>query len=68
MSISEIPTDMLQVDLADHEIDIDVCTLALATGQTKYRTGKSVAYRLETSRMIRDQIKAELERREAIHA
>lgn len=63
MPISEIPTDMLEIDLADHELDIQVCEIALATGQTKYGTGKSVAYRLETSRMIYSQIKAELERR-----
>lgn len=68
MSISDIPTDELQSDLADTEIDIQVCELALASGVTKYGTNKSVLYRVNTNYMIRDQIKAELERREVVHA
>lgn len=67
-SISNIPTDELESDLADTEIDIQVCELALDTGVTTYGTGKSVTYRLNTNQMIRDQIKAELERREQVTA
>lgn len=68
MSISEIPTDELKSDLADTEIDIQVCELALIQGVETYGTGKSVTYRLNTNQMIRDQIKAELARREVAYA
>ena len=69
MPISEIPTGELQDDLAETEGDIKVCELALLHNITSYGTGKSVEYRLVTNKMIRDQIKAELERRgEAVHA
>lgn len=49
MSISEIPTDELQSDLADTEIDIQVCELALAQGVTRYGTNKSVTYTQNTA-------------------
>lgn len=68
MSISEIPTEELKTDLADTEIDIQVCTMAMEQGIERYGTGKSVAYRLTTNCMIRDQIKAELARREVVYA
>ena len=68
MSITEIPTDELQSDLVDTEIDIQVCTMALEQGVERYGTGKSVAYRLTTNCLIRDQIKAELARREVAYA
>ena len=68
MSISDIPTEELQSDLADTEIDIQVCTMALEQGVERYGTGKSVAYRLNANCQIRDQIKAELARREVVHA
>ncbi len=69
MPISDIPTGELQDDLAETESDIEICELALLHGIEKYGTGKSVEYRLNTDKMIRDQIKAELERRgEAVHA
>lgn len=63
MPISEIPTGELIDDLAETEGDIKVCELALLHGIEKYGTGKSVTYRLNTNRMIRDQIAAELQRR-----
>lgn len=68
MPISEIPTEELESDLADTEIDIQVCTMALERGVERYGTGKSVAYRLTTNCLIRDQIKAELARREVAYA
>lgn len=68
MSISEIPTDELQSDLADTEIDIQVCELALNSGVTTYGTHKSVLYRVNANYQIRDQIKAELARRELVPA
>lgn len=68
MPISEIPTDELESDLADTEIDIQVCTMALEQGVERYGTGKSVAYRLNANCQIRDQIKAELNRRGVVYA
>lgn len=68
MSISEIPTSELQSDLADTDIDIQVCELALIHGVESYGTGKSVRYRLTANRQIRDQIEAELARREVVYA
>ncbi len=68
MPISEIPTGELATDLEKTLDDIALCERALAQGVETYGTGKSVTYRLTTNCMIRDQIAAELERREAIHA
>lgn len=69
MPISEIPTRELVEDLVDTLKDITVCEFALNQGVTTYGTHKSVLYRLNANYTIRNQIKAELERRgETVHA
>jgi hypothetical protein len=61
--ISEIPTRELVQDLVASLQDITLCEFCLAQGVQTYGTEKSVAYRLETNRLIVEQLKAELERR-----
>ena len=63
MPISEIPTRELVQDLVASLKDIALCEFALSQGVTAYGTEKSVAYRLNTNRLIVERITAELERR-----
>lgn len=63
MPISEVDTKTLVTDLLATIKDAAVCELALTVGLAQYGTGKSVAYRLETNRLMAERIKAELERR-----
>lgn len=63
MPISEVTTRELVQDLVSSLQDITLCEFCLAQGVQTYGTEKSVSYRLETNRLIVDQIKAELERR-----
>ena len=63
MPISEVSTRELVQDLVASLQDITLCEFCLAQGVQTYGTEKSVAYRLETNRLIVEQLKAELERR-----
>jgi hypothetical protein len=65
--IHSIPTEELEKDLLDSNIDIGVCETALQLGITSY-SGGPIQKRLEANKCFVKVITAELERRKAAPA
>ncbi len=63
VDICSIPMTELVSDLTDTITDIEVCQQALDAGVTEYSFHESTARRLEVNKNIKEQIEAEIERR-----